>query len=118
MVLGCHRSIVISGSLVDHNAIESEGLFLITLNQVWFIQKRAILAGYFGAAREMHGQFATRAGFDYSVSTIRKHDVKRVASFQCEFQHISAPAANVRQSQGERPALGLTVLPVSLHRQR
>jgi hypothetical protein len=88
------------------------------LNQVWFIPERAIFAGDFGTAREMHSQFATCAGFDYPVSTIRKNDVNRIASFQCEFQHISAPAVNVRQSQGERPALGLTVLPVSLRRQR
>lgn len=107
---GCHRSMVVSVDRVEHHANDSRGLFLIRLNQVWFIPERAIFAGDFGTEREMHSQFATCAGFDYSVSTVRKHNMKRVASFQCEFQHISAPVMDVRQSQGERPARGLTVI--------
>ena len=118
MIPGGHRSIVVSVDRVDHNANDSCGLFLIRLNQVWFIPEHAIFAGDFGTAWEMHSKFATRAGFDYPVGTVRKNDVKRIASFQCEFQHISAPAVNVRQSQGERPALDLTVLPVSLRHQQ
>lgn len=115
---GCQRSIAISGQWVDHNAIGSKRLILITLNQVWFVPERAILTCDSDTLRKMQIEFAASASLDYSVSTVSKDYVQSIASFQCDFQHISVPAVNVRQSQDERPALGLTVLPVSLHRQR
>jgi hypothetical protein len=93
-------------------------LFLIMLNQVWFIPERAIFAGDFHATRENAKPTRNVRRLRFTVGAIRKNDVNGIASLQGEFQHISAPVMNVRQSQGERPALVLTVLPVSLRRQR
>ena len=67
---GCQRSIVISGLLVDHNAIGSDGLFLITLNQVLFRSECTIFTRYLDIAGEVHAEFATGPRFDNCVGSI------------------------------------------------
>lgn len=115
---GCQRSIVISGLLVDHNAIGSDGLFLIRLNQVLFISECTIFSGNFDISGKMEIELAPSTCLDNPVSSVREYNVNCIPSLQSEFQHINAPAVNVRQFQYGRPEPGLRVLPGLPHHLR